>query len=327
MGRPPKTFEELLAVQADAAVALSGADHSCWNGEVGKTRKPADDKVVVLGTATWKHKLRYDDKRVLRALEDMYEHSGVRPSDQKLLWYRNALKSVLHENSHLLARHGTTFRDAREAYRNHAVHALEEGVAEAYSVRHLDDYIDELGLEEVAPGLKDLAGRSTYPKYAPAALHLADQLGAATGLDTNEVLRRLTVVNPAEKWPVVADLVLEANQLHEVVPSAELPAAKARIVTAMQSHFAGLTTLKGELAEVRGSSAEAGRQAFAAGQAVAGEIGRRFAPPQTMSKEIAAATTGISPLRTLRPLPPGSTADPDRRPVHESPRIAGPERG
>lgn len=47
-----RSFDELMDRQAEAALALSGADHSSWRrGQLGPTRNV--DRGIVLGTADW----------------------------------------------------------------------------------------------------------------------------------------------------------------------------------------------------------------------------------------------------------------------------------
>jgi hypothetical protein len=260
----------------------------------------------------------------------MFEHQGETQDDKTLLRYRNALKTVFHENSHLLAGPGTEHRDAMGPIQQPALQALEEGITEAYSFRNLDRYIDELQLDQVAPGIKNVVGRSTHPEVMPAAQALARNLGEVSKLGTNEVLRRMNVVNAVEKWPVAADIAFEANNLHEVVPSAEVAGAKARIMAAMQEHFGNLKDIEpGALGE-RVQSANLGFRAFAAGQAEAQSIGQQFAALQQAAqvkvqaqnqtqapgrsvepqdKATALMTSGVAPLRSAHQLQPGNRGE------------------
>lgn len=295
----PDSFDSLMARQHHAAVNVTGADHSGWSGDLGETRKVENE--VILGTVTWEHALLYDSERVQKPLREMFEHQGETQDDKTLLRYRNALKTVFHENSHLLAGPGTEHRDAMGPIQQPALGALEEGITEAYSFRNLDSYIDELQLDQVAPGIKNVVGRSSYPEFMPAAQALARNLGEVSKLGTDEVLRRMNVVNAVEKWPVAADIAFEANNLHEVVPSAEVAGAKARIRAAMQGHFGNLEDIKpGALGE-RVQSANLGFRAFAAGQAEAQSIWQQFAAPQQQAAQVQAQKQTQAPGRSVEP--------------------------
>jgi hypothetical protein len=335
----PDSFDSLMARQHHAAVNVTGADHSSWSGDLGETLKVENG--VILGTATWEHAILYDSERVQKPLKEMFEHQGEKQDDKTLLRYRNAMKTVFHENSHLLAGPGTEHRDAMGPFQQPAVRALEEGITEAYSFRNLDSYIDELQLDQVAPGIKNVVGRSSYPKFTPAAQALAHNLGEVSKLGASEVLRRMNVVNAAEKWPIATDIVFEANNLHEVVPSAEVAGAKARIQAAMQEHFGNLKDIKpGALGE-RVQSANLGFRAFAAGQAEAQSIGQQFAAPQQAAqvkvqaqnqtqapgrsvepqdKAMALMTSGVAPMRSAHQL------QADNRGERGSPGTPGPSR-
>ena len=61
---------------------------------------------------------------------------------------------------------------------------LEEGVTEVYSHDNLNRYIDDLGLEEVAPGIKDADAAVADKKYLPAAQNVADTIGRNSGLES-----------------------------------------------------------------------------------------------------------------------------------------------
>ncbi|NUR99420.1 MAG: hypothetical protein HOV67_29705, partial [Kribbellaceae bacterium] len=155
----PASFDEFMRMQHLAAINVTGADHSSWNGKYEvQPYKLTDDGKVVLGSAGWDHTIRYDEARVLRPLRDMFRYAGQRVDDATLLRYREALAIVYHENLHLLAGPGTEHADAKQDFRIDAVRALEEGVTESYGHETLDDYIDELQLDLGAPGIKNVFG-------------------------------------------------------------------------------------------------------------------------------------------------------------------------
>lgn len=299
MSIPPSSYQDLMDQQHHAAVEITGAHHSNWNGKIGPTRKV--EKGVILGTASWDSGVLYDDKRVTEPLKDMFEHKGVQQEPAKVLAYRNALKTVLHENSHMVSAEGTTHADAMKAFQQPPVRALEEGVTEAWSYSNLDQYIDKLDLEKIAPGIKEVQGRQSYPQFAPAANALATRISDASGVDSNEVLRRMNAVNAAEKWPIATKLVTDAAGLDKIVPPAQLAEATQRVEQAMQAPFGTLADVsKLPPEQQRPKSAEIGSQAFDAGQKEIAAI-----------KQEVATTGGLQPKTAeVTAQADGKTADP-----------------
>src|SRR4051812_15379179 len=180
----------MMAAQARAAVTVSGAHHSSWNGKLGVT----DPDKKVNGSVSWDHTINYSDSAVTTPLKDMFKNARVHNQDPLVLRsYREAVKTVHHENTHALAAEGTEHADGKAAYQDPSVQALEEGITEIHSYDNLNAYIDEMGLEEIAPGIKAAEARSTYPHYTPAARRFTEGLGRATGVEPAEVARRLAV--------------------------------------------------------------------------------------------------------------------------------------
>ncbi|WP_328989801.1 hypothetical protein OG394_26550 [Kribbella sp. NBC_01245] len=305
MSIPPSSYDDLMAQQHTAAVEVTGAHHSNWNGKMGPTRKVENG--VILGTASWDSGVLYDDKYVTGPLKEMFEHKGVQQEQAKLLAYRNALKTVLHENSHMTSAEGTTHADAMHAFQQPPVRALEEGVTEAWSYANLDQYIDKLDLEKIAPGIKEVQGRQSYPQFAPAANALANRIGEVSGVDSNEVLRRMNVVNGAEKWPIATKLVTDAAGLDKIVPPAQLAEATQRVEQAMQAPFGTLADVsKLPADQQRPRSAEIGNEAFDAGQ-----------------KEIAAIKQEVATTGGLQPKVAEVTAQTDGKKAEATAQTAG----
>ncbi|MFC0624949.1 hypothetical protein [Kribbella deserti] len=294
MNTPPRSYDELMAQQHHAAVAITGAHHSNWNGKIGPTRQVENG--VILGTASWDGGVLYDDKYVTEPLKQMYEHKGVQQDPATVLAYRNALKTVLHENSHMLSAEGTSHADAMQAFQNPPVRAIEEGVTEAWSYANLDLYIDKLDLEKIAPGLKEVQGRQSYPQFAPAANALATRISEVSGVDSNEVLRQMNVVNAAEKWPVATKIVTEAAGLDKIVPPAQLAQATQRVEQAMQAPFGTLADLKGlQPDQQRARSAEIGSEAFDAGQKEITAIKQEVATTGGLQPKVAEVSAETNP--------------------------------
>ncbi|MFB6719777.1 hypothetical protein ACFCV3_06435 [Kribbella sp. NPDC056345] len=237
------TYSELMAEQARAAVRVSGAHHSSWNGKVGAT----DPSRKIRGSVSWDHTINYSDRLVTAPLKDMFQNARVHNQDPATLRsYREAIKTVHHENTHALAAEGTEHADGKKAFQNLPEQALEEGITEVHSYDNLNEYIDELGLEEIAPGIKTAEAHSSYDHYTPAARRFTEGIGRNTGVEPSEVVRRLAVVNPAEKFRTAAEMLYENSDLPGKIPEQEREAAIGRIEAAMKPSFSGLKDLKAE---------------------------------------------------------------------------------
>ncbi|GAB2685590.1 hypothetical protein [Kribbella swartbergensis] len=265
-GRPGvRSFDELMDRQAEAALALSGADHSSWRrGRLGPTRTV--DNGIVLGTADWDGTLRYHHDEVVKPLQEMFARQGQQLDAATLVRYRSALLVVLHENAHMLAPAGRDNGDERDTplSPDAARSALEEGATEAWAVRNLDRYIDELGLEQVAPGIKSVTEVPRYQHYLPAVDVLTERIGDQSGVTRDEILRRMNCALSDGKWPVAVDLMYESSELPELVPPEDMRRVKREIDQAMRTPFRSLAALatRMPIANRRRESAALGEAAF-----------------------------------------------------------------
>ncbi|HEY0617611.1 MAG TPA: hypothetical protein VGD15_08490, partial [Kribbella sp.] len=149
-GHPPSSLAEFLEGHARAAVQLSGAGETAWSGQVIEAGEG------ILGVAHWDGTLHLDRECILEPLREMYSRAGEPQSDAALVRYREALVTVLHEQSHFLGPAGSTQEAARIAFKKPGGRALEEGVAELWAQDHLDAYLDRLGIHEAAPGISEV---------------------------------------------------------------------------------------------------------------------------------------------------------------------------
>lgn len=271
--------KELMAEQARSAVRISGAHHSSWNGRLAV----ADPARKVRGAVKWDNTIEYSDPSVNEPLREMFDNARVHNQDPETLRsYREALKTVLHENTHVLAAEGTDHSDAEHAF-NHTpgARALEEGVTELYSYNNLNAYIDDLGLEEIAPGISTAEARPSYKQYTPAAQRFSEAIGRRSGVDSDEVVRRLAVVNAGQKFRVAAEMLYDNSDLPGLVPDQERDAAVRRIETAMQAPLANLGNLdKTDEDQLRRASAKAGANAVQTGTGEMDAIRAQWTAPQ-----------------------------------------------
>ncbi|MFI5732612.1 hypothetical protein ACIA49_21010 [Kribbella sp. NPDC051587] len=272
------TYDQLMAEQARAAVKTSGAHHSSWNGKVGATNP--DRKVH--GVAEWDHTINYSDRTVTAPLKEMFANARVHhQTPETLRSYRSAIKTVHHENTHLLAEDGTEPGDGKAAFQNLPEQALEEGITEVHSYDTLNQYIDELGLEEIAPGIKSVEARTSYDHYTPAARRFSEVIGREAGVEPSEVVRRLAVVNAEQKFRVAAEMLYESSDLPGKVPEQERDAAIRRIEESMKPSMSGLKALKEEPDpdKKRRTSAKAGAASAEAGLAEVDKLSKEWGQP------------------------------------------------
>jgi hypothetical protein len=157
--------------------------------------------------------------------------------------YREAMKVVLHENVHLLAPEGHDHGQAQHVFRKPGVRALEESITELYSQQRLNDYIEDLGLDQVAPGIKEARSKPVYRPFLPAAQAFSNTIGSHSGVGSDEVIQRLAVVPADQKFRAAAEIIYDNSDLPGLVPSDQRAASVDRIAEAMRPGFAEIDEL------------------------------------------------------------------------------------
>lgn len=224
--RRPGSLDELLQAATGAALKVSGADRSNWTGQLQNTRHVRG--LPDAGDAS-RPGLRLDYQYVMAPLRELYAVPGARHEAEDLLRYRRAVETLFHEHVHLLSAHGTDHTGVESYMRPAEVHALEEGVTEAYAFANVDRFIDVLGIEQVAPGITELPMADELTPEATVLTLLAGQVSPQ--LSGDEVLRRLAVLNPRDKWATLALLISDDST----------PETRQRVGRAMWHTYAGAT--------------------------------------------------------------------------------------
>ncbi|WP_405070097.1 hypothetical protein OG558_10850 [Kribbella sp. NBC_01510] len=214
----PSSADELLARSGQVALELSGADQSAWSGRVIETTGS------ILGLAHWDGTLYLDRECILDPLQRMYEHAGEEQPIPMLVHYRESLATLLHEHAHFLGPAGASQDAARDAFTQPGGRQLEEGVAEAWAQDHLDDYLTRLGVDKVAPGIKDVQAGGYYAAFVPAVRRLATDLEIRNDLRPGQVLDVLNRETAAGQFPLLVSLVYNSTRL----PDLELAGADTR---------------------------------------------------------------------------------------------------
>jgi hypothetical protein len=219
----PGSLVELLARHAQGALDVSGAEQTAWNGHVVEAGEG------ILGLAQWDGTLHLDRELILEPLREMYSRSGEPQSDGTLVRYREALVTMLHEQSHFLGPAGATQEAARAAFKQPGSRALEEGVAEACAQDQLNEYLARLGIDVVAPGITQVRSEPSYQAFVPAVRVLTSDLERRAGLPSGELLKALNRQTAEGQWPLVVDVAYRSSRLPECVPADREPAVRLRL--------------------------------------------------------------------------------------------------
>jgi hypothetical protein len=179
----------------------------------------------------------------------------------------------------MLAAEGADHSQARTEFVKPGVRPLEEGITELYSQQRLNDYIDELGLEEIAPGLKDADAVKSYPKFLPAAQRFSERIGRESGLDSEEVVGRLAVVTADQKFRAAAEIIYDHSDLPQVVPSDQREAGVRRIEAAMKQPFSEADNVSDDEPMRRRESSKVGARAAQAGYSEVAAIQQQWTMP------------------------------------------------
>jgi hypothetical protein len=282
------TFRELMREQANAAVQVSGAHHSSWNGRFGAPIARGSD---LGGTANWDNSISYNPRHVDERLQQMFHHNRVHNQDPaELRGYRDAMRVVLHENVHMLSSEGRDHAQSQAAFASSpGVRPLEEGVTELYSHQALNDYIDELGVDEVAPGIKNVKSPQVYKQFTPAVEGFAETVGQKSGMQREEVIARLAVVPADQKFQLAAAAMYDNSRLPGMIPEDQRQQAIGQIAKAMGSEFGRVARLP-ESADA-GARRRIGVDAAVAGSKVMTQLKKQWqmpAPGQQVQRGVGA---------------------------------------
>jgi hypothetical protein len=298
---PPTSLAGLLEQHARAALQLSQAEQTAWNGKVVEAGEG------ILGLAHWDGTLHLDRECILEPLQEMYERSGEPRSDPDLIRCREALVTLLHEQSHFLGPSGATQEAARSAFRLLGSRHLEEGVAEAWAHDHLDDYIRRLGIDKVAPGITEVRSEASYPAFVPAVRLFTADLDRQAGLPAGESLNLLNRQTAEGQWRAAVDLIYDSSRLPEVVPPDREPSVRFQLERALRGSIWALEIYE---AFPRGFAAS---RSHAAGTRIVNRLRNDLTSAERHFRPTPALTAGVSTTPTSRS---------SGKPAHQEPQAA-----
>ncbi|TDD62341.1 hypothetical protein E1263_04075 [Kribbella antibiotica] len=232
---PPASLEELLLRSGSAALELSGAQQSAWNGRI------VESDGDVLGLAHWDGTLHLDRESILDPVREMYALAGKHHPTPHLARYREAIATILHEHSHFLGPDGATQEAAREGFIRPGSRQLEEGVAEAWSQAHLNEYLHRLGIEKVAPGIDSFRTNGHYAPYVAAVRMLTSDLESRAALTPGTVLTALNNQTAERQFDVLSTLYYNSTRLPELEPSG--PQTRLHLDYLLRKHLSTLDPL------------------------------------------------------------------------------------
>ena len=240
---PVAGLAELMERQADDARALSGARSSAWNGTVHwLPREGHVEPRGVVGIADWDGTIYYDRDYVERPLRTLFEKAGGGLEGYELYRAKNALAVVLHENFHLLGSDPADHQATKDDWSWPLV-VLEEGTTELFTQMRLNAYLRRLGLDRIAPGLKEIETRAAYPLFVPAVKTLAQGVGRLVRQAGSEVLRQVICEAGGKKFRTLGGIVLDGSGLAARMAADDRVAAAEEIGDAVSGAFGEVARL------------------------------------------------------------------------------------
>jgi hypothetical protein len=240
---PVTGIAELFERQADDARALSGARTSAWNGIVRwLPREGHVETRGVVGVADWDGTIYYDRGYVERPLQTLFEKAGGGLEAYELYRAKSALAVVLHENCHLLGSDPGDHQLTKEQWSWPLV-VLEEGSTELFTKRRLDAYVRRLGLDQIAPRLKDVEVEATYPLFVPAVQTLTQGVGRLTRQSGSQVLRKVICEAGGKKFQALGGIVLDGSGLAARMPAGDRAPMAAELGDVVRGAFGDVARL------------------------------------------------------------------------------------
>jgi hypothetical protein len=284
----PTSLAGLLEQHAQAALQISRAGQTAWNGEVVEAGEG------ILGLAHWDGTLHLDRECVLDPLQEMYERSGEPRSDADLVRCREALVTLLHEQSHFLGPAGATQEAARSAFKLPGSRPLEEGVAEAWAHDHLNDYLRQLGIDKVAPGITEVRSEASYAAFVPAVRLFAADLDRRAGLPAGGSLNLLSNQTAEGQWGTAVDLIYSSSRLPDVVPPDREPTVRLHLERTLRDAFWALETYEPSPRSLASS------RSHAAGSRILSHVQKELTIAEHSIQPAPATAAGISPAAASR---------------------------
>jgi len=180
----------------------------------------------------------------IEALREMF--GNPQPDPSALTRYRGALQSLLREHSRLLNRAGYDAKRA-EAIADHTwARVLDQGVSELWAAWNVDDFIDRLGLEQVAPGLKSVKADPEFTKEGAAAVGYVSTLATTWKWRTERIVEEVHRRPPHQKLEWASKLWYESEELEFLVPPHSQHVTIGRAERVVRDHLDKIEHVRGD---------------------------------------------------------------------------------
>lgn len=203
---------------------------SAWNGEIYVETDPR-----VLGGAEADGSMTLTIADVIEPIRRI--HSGVQLSDGDIEAARDALATIVHEAAHLSTRKGDPSLAGAHPPLDAPGEALDEGLTELWTRDNVDDVIQDMGLDQVEPGLLDAPVNNSYPAYTAATQGLIDSLARSTGTPSERLTEQIRRTDLSQRWSAIADLVIDRH-LAGLMPAADRPVIREDLANRLRAEFA-----------------------------------------------------------------------------------------
>jgi hypothetical protein len=302
--RPPtprEVVDQVLQQQGQAATDVTFAHHSSFNG----VTEPASEGQPSI--SRWDGSQQFDQASVLDPLMRLAENDGRQQSTEALIEQKRAVQLMFEQNLKMLSGPGREYGEAAVIYGtpdasgaqrqpDRASIALSMGNAAdvANDPDALNAYIDKLGLERYAPGLRAVTPPPNDSTRVIAAHEFAHGLGEAVGMPGREMAIRLSTVDPERQFTTAARHLLQKHGLDTMITDpTQRAAATAEIADAMKQHYAGVEGLEGAHPEgQRIAAVTIGRYSALQGDAKARDLVQRYGADPELGKVQAVALGG-----------------------------------
>ncbi|HET6738752.1 MAG TPA: hypothetical protein VFH76_07460 [Kribbella sp.] len=267
----PQSWEYRLVAAVVLAVdqrfgGTAAAPRTSWTGLL--LEEPDPD---LLGTAGDDGSMSVSVANVLAPLREARDLD--RPlTGGEALELRDSIGTLAHEAAHLVTKAGD--HTAPDAYPyDSAAEADNEGRTESWTHDNLDQIIGDVfpdaGLAHVTADVLSQESIDAYPAYTAAARDLDRGVAARSGLTHQQVTQKLMLTDDADRWNVMADLVIDERLAKPgLMPESDRADVRRRLIAPLRDALSGLEAVQDD--ELLDSSRQSDLSAEAAQKAIAG---------------------------------------------------------
>lgn len=265
-----------------------------WNGRVFEEQNPD-----YLGTAHADGSMTVNRAKVIEPVKLAYT-AGRPLTSQENYRARDAAATVTHEAVHLSGHFGDQSVPGAHQSHDDPARALEEGQAENWTHRNVDNVIADVGLDKAAPGVLSEPTFNAYPAYTQASANLNRELAARTGQTSDQVGNQLIGTERTQRWNVAADMVID-QRLSGLMPESHRDTVRAQVAAPLRDEFAALPAVSADpnltSAQKATLSADAADRGLASMDQEVGRIEQHY---HNQYQQLAAQQQQVGPQQTAQ---------------------------